>query len=235
MYQAGYCSGVCRRGEHFYLGKALRGGCLPGATDGSIPVDSAETIYTFIVVLIGIFLFRLDISSLYIGSAFLNLLFSNAVLIPPPDTHSARMSLQFVLYSRHSGTAIPRSQHRHRVSHQWTRTRAPIEWTAVDLAFPVLMRGEFVAGGHPTLHHILPEARWLRYSLSGPEHLQGPKATFWKELWTVRGATMLPSRKQRSIMSWVFCRLALSNCGQVRTIQDRVKRKLRTESAFWAS
>jgi len=64
MYQAGYCSGVCRRGEHFYLGKALRGGCLPGATDGSIPVDSAETIYTFIVVLIGIFLFRLDTSTI---------------------------------------------------------------------------------------------------------------------------------------------------------------------------
>jgi hypothetical protein len=55
MYQAGYCSGVCRRGDHFYLGKALRGGCVPGATDGSMPVGSAlvfidksVNIYTFI-------------------------------------------------------------------------------------------------------------------------------------------------------------------------------------------
>jgi hypothetical protein len=44
-YQAGQCSGACRRGYHFCLGTASQGGPMTGATDGSNPVGSAEIIY----------------------------------------------------------------------------------------------------------------------------------------------------------------------------------------------
>ena len=42
IYQAGYCSGVCRRGYHFCLGTASQGGRMTGATDGSMPVGSVD-------------------------------------------------------------------------------------------------------------------------------------------------------------------------------------------------
>ena len=45
MDQAGQRSGVCRRGDRFYLGTASLGGGMTGTTGGSMPVGSAEIIY----------------------------------------------------------------------------------------------------------------------------------------------------------------------------------------------
>jgi hypothetical protein len=83
-------------------------------TEEPKPVGSGSIIHTYFLVLIEHLFLHLDIPSFAdsLGSAFSKALFNGPALIPPLHTRSARMGLQFGLFSHLPRTDIPGSQHR---------------------------------------------------------------------------------------------------------------------------